>query len=213
MIYSSFRTRPAWPKLGLGLLTTSLAALCACSRTDSPSSDSARNTAVSGPDSGFASVAVDSARADTAMTVTATGYGPLRIGMTVANAATALKSPIPTTVGLDTACAYVRIANAPAGMRIMVVRGLVARIEVDSSEVPTGLGVRVGDPEARVREMYGPRLTTQPHKYLANGHYLTVAPVPPTDSNFRLIFETNGQRVTTYRAGRLPEVQWLEGCA
>jgi hypothetical protein len=150
---------------------------------------------------------------DTANTVTATGYGPLRIGMTVANAAAALHSPAPQTAGLDTACAYVRIANAPAGMRIMVTGGTVARIDVDSATIATGRGARVGDTEAQVRAMYGSRVSVQPHKYLPAGHYLIVAPVPPTDSAFRLVFETDGSRVTSYHAGRMPEVRWVEGCA
>jgi len=151
--------------------------------------------------------------ADTAITVTATGYGPLRIGMTVAAAASALHSPSPSIVGLDTACAYVHFDAAPPGMRIMVTDGTVVRIEVDSSTVPTGLGVRVGDSEAHVKALYGSRVSVEPHKYLPGGHYLVVSPIPPTDSNFRLIFETDGSRVTSYRAGQLPQVQWVEGCA
>ena len=189
-----------------------LAVLCACSRFESKKSDSAAatSTTVARPhaDSGAAASA-----ADTAITVTATGYGPLRIGMTVAAAASALGSPAPSTVGLDTACAYVHFDAAPPGMRIMVTGGTVARIEVDSSAIPTGLGARVGDSEARIKALYGSRVSVEPHKYLPNGHYLIVSPVPPTDSNFRLIFETDGNRVTSYRAGRLPQVRWVEGCA
>jgi hypothetical protein len=186
-----------------------LAALCACSRFES--SGKADSTAVKSGTS--STIPRDSGRADTAITVTSTGYGPLRIGMTVAAAAGALGSPAPSTVGLDTACAYVHFDTEPAGMRIMVTNDTVARIEVDSSTIPTGLGARVGDSEARVKTLYGSRVAVEPHKYLPNGHYLVVAPVPPTDSNFRLIFETDGSRVTSYRAGRLPQVQWVEGCA
>jgi len=193
----------------LVLAFATVAALSGCSRFES-SRKSDSTTATSDSVAGHR---VDSARADTAITVTATGYGPLRIGMTVADAAHALGSPAPSTVGLDTACAYVHFGAAPPGMRIMITGGTVARIEVDSSAVPTGLGVRVGDSEARVKELYGARVSVEPHKYLPNGHYLVVAPVPPTDSNFRLIFETDGSRVTSYRAGRLPQVQWVEGCA
>jgi hypothetical protein len=147
------------------------------------------------------------------MAVTETGYGPLRIGMTVANAATALGSPIPSMAGLDTACAYVRIANAPPGLRVLAVRDTVARIEIDSTNIATGLGARVGDPEWRVRDLYGSRVTVQPHKYLPNGHYMIVSPIPATDSGFRLVFETDGTKITKYRAGREPEVEWVEGCA
>lgn len=190
------------------LMLGSLAALCACSRFDS-----SRKSDSSVSKTGTSAQRGDTGAADTAITVTSTGYGPLRIGMTVAAAANALASPAPSTVGLDTACAYVRFDKAPAGMRIMVTGGTVARIEVDSSTVPTGLGVRVGDSESRVKTLYGSRVTVEPHKYLPNGHYLVVAPVPPTDSGFRLIFETDGSTVTSYRAGRLPQVQWVEGCA
>jgi hypothetical protein len=181
--------------------------LAACSRTDSSATKPAADTSA-------ASVASDSSMpADTALTVTATGYGPLRIGMTVANAATALHSPIPSTAGLDTACAYVHIDSAPAGMRIMITGGTVARIEIDSSSIATGLGARVGDSETKIKELYGSRVTVQPHKYLPTGHYLIVTPIPPTDSGFNLVFETDSNRVTKYRAGRMPQVQWVEGCA
>lgn len=189
-----------------------LIALAACSRFDSTrTGDSTRAKAAM--DSSTAGATDGKAKVDTGSTVTATGYGALRIGMTVANAATALNSPIPSTVGLDTACAYVHLASAPPGMRIMVAGGTVARIEIDSSSIATGLGARVGDSEARVLELYGSRVKVEPHKYLPNGHYLVVAPIPPTDSAYRLIFETDGSRVTAYRAGRLPQVEWVERCA
>jgi hypothetical protein len=189
-----------------------LAVLSACSRFDSArTSDSAAAKTAAGTTTPGATG--DGTRVDTASTVTATGYGELRIGMTVANAAIALKSAIPSTAGLDTACAYIHIAKAPPGLRIMIVGGTVARIEIDSSSIATGLGARVGDSESRVRELYGSRVTVEPHKYLPHGHYMVVAPIPPTDAGFRLIFETDGSRVTKYRAGRLPQVQWVEGCA
>ncbi len=195
----------------LAALLATLLAASACSRTDS--SRVQDSTAARPADAPAASGSAASGKADTATTVTATGYGPLLIGMTVANAATALNSPIPSTAGLDTACAYVHIANAATGMRIMVTGGTVARVEVDSSTIATGLGARVGDSESHIHDLYGSRVSVEPHKYLPNGHYLIVAPVPPTDSSFRLIFETDGSRVTKYRAGRLPQVQWVEGCA
>lgn len=133
--------------------------------------------------------------------------------MTVVDAAAALGSPAPPMAGADTACSYVHIRNEPAGMRLMVVGGKIARIEIDSSSIATGLGARVGDTEARVHELYGSRLTVQPHKYLPNGHYLIANPIPASDTGFKLVFETDGNRVTKYRAGRMPEVQWVEGCA
>lgn len=189
-----------------------IVALSACSRLDS--SRERDSTGLKLPtDTSAARANAKRSMPDIETTVTETGYGPLLIGMTVANAATALNSPIPSTAGLDTACAYIHVANMPAGMRIMFTGGTVARIEVDSNTIATGLGARVGDSELRVRGLYGPRVTAEPHKYLPGGHYLIVAPIPPTDSALRLVFETDGKRVTKYRAGRMPQVKWVEGCA
>lgn len=186
-----------------------IVALVGCSRFDSARGK--ESTASRATKAG--SAAARPAKPDTAIRMTVAGYGPLRIGMTVVNAAVALNSPTPSTAGLDTACAYVPIANAPAGMRVMVTGGTVARIEIDSSSVTTGLGARVGDSEARIHELYGSRITVQPHKYLPNGRYLIVDPIPASDSGLKLVFETDGSRVTKYRAGRMPEVEWVEGCA
>ena len=189
--------------------------LIGCSRfsdshaTDSSATPSTRSSA----DSQAHAAAAGTTSADTATTVTATGYGALRIGMTITSAATALHSPVPDTAGLDTNCTYVRFAHAPAGMRVMFASGTLARIDVDTSAIATGRGARVGDSEAHVRELYGSRVSVEPHKYVQNGHYLIIAPTEPTDSAFRLLFETDGSRVTSYRGGRLPQVRWVEGCA
>jgi hypothetical protein len=90
----------------------------------------------------------------------------------------------------------------------MVIEGRIARIDVDSATIATTAGARVGDSEQHIRELYGERLITSPHKYV-EGHYLTVT---PRDTAHRILFETDGQRVTRYRAGRVPEVEWVERC-
>jgi hypothetical protein len=40
------------------------------------------------------------------------------------------------------------------------------------------------------------------------GHSLVFTP----DPQHRIIFETDGKVVTRYRAGRMPEVEWVEKC-
>ena len=99
----------------------------------------------------------------------------------------------------------------PRGIGPMQV-GMRARdalgVTVDAA---TAEGARVGDSEARIRSLYVGRLSMQPHKY-AEGRYLIVTPREPADSAYRIVFETDGRVVTKYRAGRLPEVQWVERC-
>jgi hypothetical protein len=93
----------------------------------------------------------------------------------------------------------------------MVVNGQVARVEVSNAAVATTAGARVGDTEARITALYPGRVQTTPHKY-TDGRYLTVRGAA-ADSVHRLVFETDGQRVTRYRGGRMPEVEWVEGCS
>lgn len=135
------------------------------------------------------------------------GVGPVHVGMTLNEAEAALGAPFRRPRSLAD-CAYVRPPQEPSGLSFMVVQGRIARIDVDSATVGTTAGAQVGDSEARVRELYGNRLIVSPHKYV-EGHYLTVT---PRDTVYRIVFETDGQRVTRYRAGRLPEVEWVERC-
>lgn len=153
-------------------------------------------------------------RSDTAgeqaWTLSARGLGPLVAGMTLEEARAALGSELAQPS--DSHCSYIAPEAGPAGVRFMVVDGRVVRVEVHDSTVTTTAGARVGDSEARVKSLYEGRLEVAPHKY-TEGHYLIVTPTPPADSQFRLVFETDSGRVTTFRAGLLPMVEWVEGCS
>jgi hypothetical protein len=93
----------------------------------------------------------------------------------------------------------------------MLIEDVLERIDVDSSGVATAEGIRVGASEADVMAAYGSRVAVQPHKYTGpRGHYLIVG--DPADTTRRLVFETDGSRVTTFRAGRRPAVDFVEGC-
>lgn len=74
-------------------------------------------------------------------------------------------------------------------------------------EAPTGLA------EDHIKALYSGQIEVTPHEYLLDGHYLTFVPKDPQDRVNRLIFETDGERVTQFRAGQLPEVAWVEGCS
>ncbi len=104
-------------------------------------------------------------------------------------------------------CVYAKAPEAP-GLLIMLVDGKVARIDVIEPSVATAAGARVGDAEARIHELYSGRTRVEPHKY-TDGHYLVVDAAPGR----RLVFETDGTRVTRYRAGAIPQVDWVEGCS
>ena len=94
------------------------------------------------------------------------------------------------------------------GISIMTTRGRLARVGIYRGTWRTILGIRIGDTEAEVRELY-PELRTRPHPYDPDGQYLIV-PGP----NRRVVFETDGNdEVTSFRGGRMPQIMYIEGCA
>ena len=52
-------------------------------------------------------------------------------------------------------------------------------------------------------------LTSRPE---GNSKHLTFVPKDAADKNYRIIFETTFDRVREFRSGKLPEVEFLEGC-
>lgn len=162
--------------------------------------------------------AADSATAATAApapandrTATLDGLGNVKIGATATEIASALGEPLPPPKVAEVSCRYMRPTSLPAGVGIMLVNDSVARIDIDSAGIQTSEGAGVGEDETRVVEIYRDRIVVTPHKYTGpTGHYLTVSPVG--DTLRRIIFETDGKRVTKFRVGRRPAVEWVEGC-
>jgi hypothetical protein len=190
--------------IGLRAAPLLLAVLAACApRTDPGSGTTDGSTTV--PDQPPTAVS------DT--TVHATGFGPVRAGMTPAEAERALGGRLAVLGPPMEPCHYIVVDGAHPGVAFMVIDGRIARVDVErTSTVRTAEGAGNGDSEERIHSLYAGRVEVQPHKYV-DGHYLIVRPTAPADSGHRIIFETDGRQVTSYRAGRLPEVRWIEGCS
>lgn len=178
-----------------------LALVAACAWGGEATADSSAGTP--------GSTAATRAPSPASWTMSETGWGPIRAGMSVDAARAALAGQLAEPA--NRACDHVSPPGGPAGVLLMVVSGRVVRVEVSDSAVATSTGARVGDTEARINQLYSGRVQTTPHKY-SDGHYLTVRG-SDADSIHRLVFETDGQRVTRYRGGRMPEVEWVEGCS
>jgi len=143
----------------------------------------------------------------------ADGVGPIRAGMTIAEASAAIGESLHVDYSDFGTCDYATPSVLPEGVSLMIISDTVERVDVvDPSEVRTAAGAGIGDPEASVVTRYGSAATVEPHKYTGPvGHYVVVA--PPGDSLHRIVFETDGDTVTMYRVGRTPAVQYVEGCA
>ncbi|HUQ80214.1 MAG TPA: hypothetical protein VM076_03690 [Gemmatimonadaceae bacterium] len=148
--------------------------------------------------------------ASTAWTVTPSGVGPIRVGMT-ADDLRRVAGDFTVPVGAGE-CTYVRPANAPSGVAVMLASGSVARVDVDSTGVQSDAGVAIGDSASRASTAYAGRVSTTPHKYVQGGQYLTVRSASPADSSLRIVFESEAGRITRFRSGRVPEVEQVERC-
>ncbi|MDZ8224748.1 hypothetical protein [Nostoc sp. ChiVER01] len=141
------------------------------------------------------------------------GVGQVRVGMTVSQAAKAAGTKL---VG-DTPnknCYYVKPQNEPKNLLFMVTKGRISRVDVrQNTQITTLKGAKIGDTEAQIKSFYPGQIKVTPHKYVQGGHYLTFIPKDRANQNYRVIFETDGKRVTQFRSGKLPEVEFVEGCS
>lgn len=157
--------------------------------------------------------------------VTAEGWGPLRIGMTLAEVTTALGPDAePNAVGGadPTACDQFRPERAPDGMLLMVEQGRLSRISlIRASPLKTDRGFGLGDSAAAIKTAYGAAAVATPHKYQdAPSEYVTAwsgaAPAPNTvapDTARGIVYEIGGEgTVTAIHAGG-PAIQYVEGCS
>lgn len=141
-------------------------------------------------------------------TISASGFGPVKTGMTQRHVGRALGL---STFSLDgdppSGCRYIKARRGFRGISFMMFEGQMARVDTTSRSYRTAEGARVGDTEARIKQLYRGRVTVEPHKYI-DGHYLIVG-----TKKSAIIFETDGKKVLMIRAGRYPEVEWVEGCS
>ena len=150
--------------------------------------------------------------------LTPDGWGPLRVGMSRAEVvAAAGEDANPDAVGgVDPdRCDEFRPSDAPAGILVMVERGILTRISVSrNAEINTPEGFRVGDPGSRVLAEYGTRAHVDSHQYWQPpAMHITVWQHASSDADRRGIryeIDSAGE-IVHLRAGG-PSIEYVEGC-
>lgn len=85
------------------------------------------------------------------------------------------------------------------------------RIDVEDASLVAPGGGRIGMSTHEIATLYAQRLQVQPHKYVDGAHYLRVPDAGGSDSV--LVFETDADgRVTKWRIGHPPQIDYVEGC-
>jgi hypothetical protein len=143
--------------------------------------------------------------------ITIGGLGDVRVGMTVEEAAAAAGLELTGEPDVNPDCYYVMPLGLE-GVAFMVSAGTVARVDIAAGPITTRSGAGIGSTEDEIKELFPDQIEVSDHAYV-EGNYLTFVPVDEGDDEYRVVFETDGEVVTQYRAGRLPEVEYIEGCS
>jgi len=144
--------------------------------------------------------------------VTMAGIGPVTWGLPLDSARVLLGQPLPELEpAAGPECGWVTVTLADEPLHLMVRDGRIARLDVTApSALAAPGGGGIGSTEAEVRAAH-PGTHARPHKY-TDGEYLIA--VDPADTLRRIVFETDSAGVVAeWRVGRMPEVEWVEGCS
>ena len=137
------------------------------------------------------------------------GFGPIKIGMTVADAEKILEFILhPDRDVHPDECHYVVNKKRVPGLLFMLVGGRIVRIDVTAEYYQTDAGARVGMTEEQIKKLY-PDGAVSPDPYRSGGHQVSVY---DKKKQYGMIFLTEGNVVTSFRIGQYNEVRWIESC-
>jgi hypothetical protein len=103
--------------------------------------------------------------------------------------------------------------STPAQLAFMFENDLLVRYSVESPDIAAPGGARVGMDEAEVQALYGGDLETMPHKYVKDGKVLRSAEDGGGLPSKLLLELDAAGKVTEWRVGMSPQVDYVEGCS
>ena len=145
-------------------------------------------------------------RADPVPKLSWEGYGPIRFGMTVAQAVAIAGPRDESGRVLDPSCDYIQFASLP-GVRFMVERGVITRADAGPA-IPNSFNISVGEKLETVTAAH-PEARITPHKYDPAGHYLLFA---APGGSAGIVMEEKDGAIVSIRAGLEPAVEYVESC-
>ena len=144
------------------------------------------------------------------------GFGPAPFGATEEEVRMAwgkdLAGPTPDT---PAGCYYLMPQpRTQRGYRIafMFEDQRFVRMDVDADDIEAPGGGRIGMTTQDIQRLYAGHVQVQNHKYVEGGHYLRIP--NPGGGPGVVLFETDADgRVTEWRIGEPPQVDYVEGCS
>jgi hypothetical protein len=148
---------------------------------------------------------------DDASTVSTTGLDTVTFGMTIAQAEKAAGTRLLPDTSMPTTadCAVIRPEAGPDGVSFTLSKGTIERVDIGApAKIRTRSGAGIATTVAQLQTLYGDRLAA------AGGSTTYVfTPQDAADAVYRVIFETDGTTVTSFRAGRTAVVQPATPCS
>lgn len=142
--------------------------------------------------------------------VSTVGIDVVTFGMTLNQAEAALSASFVPVADGGGECFVVRPEGGPLGVELTVTGGTIERVDLTNETITTRSGAGVGMSEQGLNDLFGDRLSTQPRG--DGGNTVTFTPADASDAEFRVIFETDGSVVTSFRSGRIPQVTPMVPC-
>ena len=148
-----------------------------------------------------------------ARTASFKGYGDLVFGMPSKEVRERWKAPLVGQAPADSGACYQLATDpaAPKALSLMIEGDKLVRYDVSNDSLAPG-GGKVGMGIDQLRTLYAGRVREQPDKYVTGGIDLRVS--ADDGSGSALVFETDaGGKVTSWRVGQPPAVDYVEGCS
>ncbi len=139
-------------------------------------------------------------------TVSTVGFGAVSFGMSVRTAEGASDTCLAADREVNGDCYYVLPAGGPEGVALLVTARTIERVDIFSGTTTTRSGAGIGTTELELQDLFPDQIEIRDHPTDPNGHELWFVPRDEGDAKFRVVFETDGTRVTRFRSGRIPQV-------
>jgi len=140
------------------------------------------------------------------------GYGDMQLGMEAGAARKAWQGELKGPPDGGETCFYLHPVSTPtpADFGFMFEGGKFVRYDVGNDRELAPGGGKVGMGEAEIDALYRGRVEASAHKYDPAGKVLRIKDAA---SPGVLVFELGGGKVTAWRVGLPPQVDYVEGCS
>jgi hypothetical protein len=143
------------------------------------------------------------------------GFGPARFGDDEESVRIAWGRPLAAQPKPEGSTCYFLFPDPPPpgayGIVFMIEDGAFSRFDVNTPEFVAPGDLAVGMTADAVMAAFPGQIEERPHKYVPGERYLIYTPADGTDS--RMVFEVDtAGLITQWRIGRLPQVEYVEGC-